>query len=398
MIKRLRVSNYKSLKDVDVELGPVTVLIGPSGSGKTNFVESLRFLRDFLHHRGEGALQYFGNWPSVAPAAESPPWRMDFSVRFDTPAIDADFEYQLGLWQDTRPYGGQRLNLGQYLGIGFVVREEKLTLADKTLFWHKEGNWAVVPQVTGHPAPGGVVLGSLTGFPEASKAYLALTHGVGWYAFSDHAMRPGEQGPVGGDRQGGVQGLKDNGVNALEALNAIDLNFQTSSHQKEIVAALQRLDLSIASVDVAMPERNSIAVTHMIGGRPLTLQVRQESEGVRRFLACLIALYQSPSKQTLIFEEPEKGIHPGALALLADEFKSCYEAKRGQVLLTTHSPDLLDHFPPEDLRVVAIKDGRTRIGPVEHAQVEAIRENLMRPGELLTFDEARMETAGATPE
>jgi predicted ATPase len=77
----------------------------------------------------------------------------------------------------------------------------------------------------------------------------------------------------------------------------------------------------------------------------------------------LIALYQAPSKQTLIFEEPEKGIHPGALAVLADQFKACPEAGRGQVILTTHSPGLLDSFDPDSLRVVKIENYLTQIGP-----------------------------------
>ena len=51
MIKRIRICNFKSLGDVTVDLEPITALIGCSGTGKTNFVEALRFLRDFLRTR-----------------------------------------------------------------------------------------------------------------------------------------------------------------------------------------------------------------------------------------------------------------------------------------------------------------------------------------------------------
>jgi predicted ATPase len=139
-----------------------------------------------------------------------------------------------------------------------------------------------------------------------------------------------------------------------------------------------------------MPDGNQVFVGHTYGNRVLTFDLAQESEGFRRFLAHLLACYQTPSKQTLIFEEPEKGIHPGALAALADEFKACPDAGYGQVILTTHSPELLNHFSADALRVVEIQDASTRIGPVAEEQVDALKEQLLRPGELLTVDPARL--------
>ena len=48
MISRIRVQNFKSIADVNVELSPVTVLVGRSGTGKSSFVQAIRFLRDVL--------------------------------------------------------------------------------------------------------------------------------------------------------------------------------------------------------------------------------------------------------------------------------------------------------------------------------------------------------------
>ena len=97
-----------------------------------------------------------------------------------------------------------------------------------------------------------------------------------------------------------------------------------------------------------------------------------------------------PPKQTLVFEEPENGIYPGALELLAEEFKAAPEADRGQVLLTTHSPRLLDFFSVDQIRVVELDQQlETKIGNVAEEQMEAIKEQLLHPGELLTVDPAR---------
>jgi len=48
MIHQIRIKNFKSLRDVTVELSPVTVFIGKSGTGKTNFTSAIKFLRDCL--------------------------------------------------------------------------------------------------------------------------------------------------------------------------------------------------------------------------------------------------------------------------------------------------------------------------------------------------------------
>ncbi len=101
--------------------------------------------------------------------------------------------------------------------------------------------------------------------------------------------------------------------------------------------------------------------------------------------------YQRPPKQTSIFEHPEDRIHPGALSLLAEEFKAAPAHGHGQVILTTHSPQFLDHFDVEQIRVVELADLQTRIGPVSAEQEEAVRDKLLEPGELLTVDPARMQ-------
>ena len=95
-----------------------------------------------------------------------------------------------------------------------------------------------------------------------------------------------------------------------------------------------------------------------------------------------------------MFEEPEKGLYSGALSVLAEHLKACPAARRGQIILTTHSPDLLDCFDAEEIRVVEMdKNFETHIGKVSTPQFEALREQLMTTGELLSVDPARMESS-----
>ena len=78
MIHQIRIQNFKSLRDVTVDLSPVTVFVGKSGTGKTNFASAIRFLRDYLGGRASGSL------PSSIRTASVPrilPGRLEFRSR-----------------------------------------------------------------------------------------------------------------------------------------------------------------------------------------------------------------------------------------------------------------------------------------------------------------------------
>ena len=79
-------------------------------------------------------------------------------------------------------------------------------------------------------------------------------------------------------------------------------------------------------------------------------------------------------------EEPELTVHPGALMVLADLLREA--SRRSQILVTTHSPDLIDRLPVENLRVVNSDRGVTTVGPVSETQTEAVKQSLFSPGEL----------------
>ena len=90
--------------------------------------------------------------------------------------------------------------------------------------------------------------------------------------------------------------------------------------------------------------------------------------------------YQRPPKQTSIFEHPEDRIHPGALSLLAEEFKAAPAHGHGQVILTTHSPQFLDHFDVEQIRVVELADWKPESAPSLPSKRKPFATNYSSPG------------------
>jgi predicted ATPase len=370
MIKQISIKDFKSLGNVTVALDPVTVLIGRSGTGKTNFVEALRFFRGVLLSRNFnfGAI---GGWQQVLPAG-NPKAAPSFKVVFEVPGLDEAFTYELTY----QSQGDYQPNL----------HEEKLVLGSTILFHARQNAWVQPPKVVSPPSAPGLKLGSISGIQEINIAYLVLSNGIGCYEFASNVLQQGQQGqPVNAQT-----GLRDNGDNFLQVAQAIVNNLQSFGRWKEVAAAMKTLNSRVNSVTLRMPDQNEIQIGLEFENKVLALSISQESEGFRRFLAHLLALYQTPPKQTLVFEEPERGIHPGALAVLAEEFRSASENGRGQVILTSHSPELLDNFSPESIRVVDMVGHSTQIGVLAEEQLEAVREQLLSTGELLTVDQARL--------
>jgi predicted ATPase len=373
MIKHVRIQNFKSLTDVSVDLDPVTVLIGRSGTGKSNFVQALCFLRDYLKVRNTDAVQQFqGGWDRLWSATTQQPMTISFELLFSAPGISGDYSYTLKLRQHREGHVPQ-------------LTEEALLLDNEALFHQSEGRWLVEPRLARSPGPGQLMLGGLTGLQEVTIAHLVLTAGIGCYRFPDDVLTVAQAG-----RPDAEQGLDDGGRNYLRVFNDVAVNLTTWQHLRDMASSLRRLKPSLKSIELAQPQRTQVVVSHAAAPGAFVFDISQESEGFRRLLACLLALYQASPKQTLIFDEPEKGIYPAGLAILADEFKGYASKGRGQVLLTTHSPEFLDSFEPEQIRVVEMRDLITHIGPVAPEQLDSLRERFLKPSDLLTTDEGRL--------
>jgi hypothetical protein len=140
-------------------------------------------------------------------------------------------------------------------------------------------------------------------------------------------------------------------------------------------------------------------------GRKETLEFRQNvgqkhdwrfdalnmSDGTLRALGILLAVYQPRPASLIAIEEPESTIQPAAAEILMDILLDGVE--RSQVLITTHSPDILDNKKLRDEQVVAVEalEGVARITPLTDTTRDLIRRRLYTPGELLRQDEIRVD-------
>ena len=92
-------------------------------------------------------------------------------------------------------------------------------------------------------------------------------------------------------------------------------------------------------------------------GTDFPFQPNQLSDGTIRFICLAICLLQPDPPATIVIDEPELGLHPFAISMLADLVKSASE--RTQVIISTQSPTLLDYFDPPEIIVVNRREGRS---------------------------------------
>lgn len=375
LLTRVILRNYKSIAACDVHLGPMTYLLGPNGSGKSNFVDALHLVRDALTGSLDHALSERGGLNEVRRRSGGHPTH--FGIRL---------EFQL-------PENGQRgfyaFRVGAVRGGDYEVQSERCVLGDKPgagPSFHLTRGKVTETSEESFPAVTEDRLGlvAASGLAAFRPLYDALTS-MGFYNLNPKLMRE-------------LQKPQDGRL-----LKAAGENIASVIRQLERASPSSALDPIREYLHIVVPTVHG--VQHKSVGPMETLEFRQDmagashpwrflaqnmSDGTLRALGILTALFQGegeePSRLVAI-EEPETALHPGAFAALREALKRAAEQR--QVLITSHSPELLDdpELPVEALLAVVADRGETRIAPADRGSRQALQNHLFTAGELLRLNQ-----------
>jgi predicted ATPase len=187
--------------------------------------------------------------------------------------------------------------------------------------------------------------------------------------------------PAGRNAASVLRAIKKQKPDAYELINGLLAHVVGEPLKVDARALDQRIDLRFRK-DVGDGRRASFTGFDM-------------SEGTLRILGLLLAVFQPRQASVLIIEEPEATVHPALAELVVEVLLNA--ARDRQVLITTHSPDLLDakELSEEQIRVVTMERGRTIIAPLSQSSGRALRERLYTPGELLRIDELGQDVEAA---
>jgi predicted ATPase len=166
----------------------------------------------------------------------------------------------------------------------------------------------------------------------------------------------------------------------------------------DLIDALHRLTGDIEDIKITTVESHLIVrFRHTAAeGQAKWLFTTQESDGTLRVAGILTALLQEPPLPVLAIEEPELTVHPGALPLLYDFLQQA--SRRCQVIVTTHSPELLDLIAADDIRVVHRTEEGTRVDRMAEDQRQAVRDGLLTLGDVLRTEGLRSESPATSRE
>ena len=340
MISRIAIKNFRSLKDVELRPGPLTVLIGPNGAGKSNILDALRFLKavyldplqpnDLLKSQVEDR----GGFDQVVWGGDADS-NLRFVVEFsgdDTNSASVGFDTEIVEDQGRVHFGEERY------------------LIDSIPVGNLGGRSPSVSHIS-------------------MDARLVLDRLNRWqfYELVPKAMRKPAR-----IRQEHV--LNESGSN----LSTVVHSLFSESHPD--------LEEAVGMLQVMVPTVERL-VSPIVGDGQTCVALKEKdvenpikawglSDGTLLALALSVALVVRPEPELICVESPEAGIHPQMMEAVADMLEVA--SRDTQVIVTTQSPYLLEWLPFESFVVVEKEEGETRLNPLKHK--DGIRETIKALG------------------
>ena len=371
-IQRVVLRSYKSIASCDIRLQPLTYLVGQNGAGKSNFLDALHFVRDALTGTLDNALSERGGLDEVRRRSSGHPNHIGIRL-----------EYRL---RDGRT-GWYAFSIGALASGGYEVQNEEcvITGVGKGPFFRiakgqlRDTSEQAFPAVTSDR----LALVAASGFTAFRPVFDALT-AMGFYNLNPKVMRE-LQKPQDGRL------LKPVGENIASVIShlervAPERFVAIKEYLQSVVPSVQGLERKAIGPMETLEFRQDVAGSK----HPWRFLAQNMSDGTLRALGILTALLQSnvDYSPTLIgIEEPETALHPAATAALREVLVET--SGRTQVLVTSHSPDLLDDLSIDADAILAVvsEGGQTKIAPLDEASRQMLRDHLFSAGELLRMSQ-----------
>lgn len=339
MIDSLHIQNFKCLRDVKIDFAPLTVLIGANDSGKTSVLEALELLGKTAVAARADTLETF-KYLSYRLGSAAPIWEVGAR------AGDEKFIYRLAA-------GRFHFDQLETKSVGFPGNAERIILVNTPL--NQTQVRLANGTVTNMRFPIGLSrLGSTTldqGIEESFRLYRQSLTTSTRYSLEPHALR--RNAVVAANAT-----LSPSGDNLAAVLDRL-ISGPDRSAVGELEAVLRREipTLSgLANPPAPGGAQGEKTIEFVLAGKPqIRIPCALASDGAMLLTAYLCLVY-GETDEILLIEEPENGIHPARLKTIIDFLRKITTGEIGprprQVILTTHSPLLLNYAKPEEVRIV----------------------------------------------
>lgn len=339
MLSKFKVEHYKSLFDTEIDLEPLTVFIGPNGSGKSNICEALAVLSDFLIRITDLTDDKLGKGffaQSLVAASkqnihiESKFWHgnLDYLSFTVVSTIEKNYSKPINLSVNFN-YSQQSVSM-TFLKQRITELEEAHNFKNKLRTWIGETYYPI-----------SILSESL--------------RKIRIYDFSPFNLVNENQSTDGIDRTG--EGI---------AYALADILFSNRKSFDELEERLRLLVPNIQRISLLRGKDQTFSLQLVDKYSENPIPASDISDGTLRILAFLTALYQENTPSIICFEEIENGVHPWLLHKMMELLKLVstegITGKPVQVLITTHSPTLLNYVEPYQVRAVELdNEGKTQV-------------------------------------
>lgn len=338
-IASVRIQGFRSLADVTLRPGPgVTVLIGPNGSGKSNFFRFFEMVREMARRRSLArSVALDGGVDDRLFCHGESKSRMMAEFRLETTSRAYEYVFTLERRRGDR----------------FRLTDERLR--SSSLDAGDTAPWLRVEESDGDA---GLVLAARAAeHPEQQETARVLAdhlEAVASYQFHHTSLSSGFH--IHWDSTDTV--LRGDGENVASVLYA--LQRENNRLYERICYTIRRL---VPNFDqfVLEAERGKVLLRWKSLGSTKTVGAHLTSDASLRLFA-LVTLLKTPRERlprAILLNEPELGLHPAAVAVIGGMIRSL--AHHRQVILATQSPLFVDEFGLNDIQVLDLEDGQTRI-------------------------------------
>lgn len=351
MLRRIRVTGFKSLRKLDVTLAPVVVVFGPNATGKSNFLEAVLLLSRLVTQRT--VADAFGPPLRGYPleAFTLPKGGLPALLAQDTASLRLDAELEIKSGDN-----GRRGALRYAIEVEATPATGKLAVADESLLRLKaDGTPKGKPRIErvgdhlsvrrlsepgqprqerlglNHTLASNLQFSGETRYPDFDLLRAEVEAWCSYYLDPATAMRSAQP-------PRDVMDVGSAGELLAPFLYRLRGDPALFKHFRGVERALKAAIPSIDALGVDL-DRERGTIDTLVVERGIQYSARVISEGTLRVLA-LCAIAANPWKRSLIaFEEPENGVHPRRLEVIADLLLTLGD--RAQLLVTTHSPTLV---------------------------------------------------------
>jgi len=324
-LEKISIQGFKSIQEQTLELGKLNVFIGGNGAGKSNLIQAFRFLREIVRgnlstyslERGADSLLFLGR--KYSP-------NMVLHVEFGDP--DSLNAYRIHL----KP-----------------TDEDSLIVSDETVYFQNRTRFSKpFNRVINSGSKEAVVGTSDDRVAKYVRRDLESYYVYHFHDTSDNAAAK-QPGPLQDNRV-----LRPDAGNLAAFLYA--LKETHLDHYRNIEGVIRQIAPFFDRFNLAPSQLNpeKIRLEWLEKGSDAYFNAMALSDGTLRFMCLATLLLQPRLPAVVLIDEPELGLHPSAISLLAELLR--HAAEQTQVIVSTQSVTLVNQFSPEEVWTVERRD------------------------------------------